>query len=95
MTAQSAAIVPTIKSPSRGGMFLGFPTVLRKELTEWLRGPEVLIVAGVSIAGAVFMTLIPYIARLTNEAKEPSEPSRLTWIRRRTSCSAGPVRPSP
>ena len=25
MTAQSAAIVPTIKSPSRGGMFLGFP----------------------------------------------------------------------
>ena len=42
MTAQSAAIVPAIKSPSRGGMFLGFPTVLRKELTEWLRGPEVL-----------------------------------------------------
>ena len=70
MTAQSAAIVPTIKSPSRGGMFLGFPTVLRKELTEWLRGPKFLIVAGVSIAGAVFMTLIPYISRLTNEAAE-------------------------
>jgi ABC-type transport system involved in multi-copper enzyme maturation permease subunit len=70
MTAQSAAIVPTIKSPSRGGMFLGFPTVLRKELTEWLRGPKFLIVTGVSIAGAVFMTLIPYIARLTNEAAE-------------------------
>ncbi len=51
-------------------MFLGFPTVLRKELTEWLRGPKSLIVAGVSIAGAVFMTLIPYIAMLTNEAAE-------------------------
>jgi len=70
MTVQSAAIVPAIKSPSRGAMFLGFPTVLRKELTEWLRGPKFLIVAGVSIAGAVFMTLIPYIARLTNEAAE-------------------------
>ena len=28
MTAQSAAIAPTIKSPSRGGMFLGFRHVL-------------------------------------------------------------------
>ena len=40
MTAQSAASCRPIKSPSRGGMFLGFRTVLRKELTEWVRGPE-------------------------------------------------------
>jgi ABC-type transport system involved in multi-copper enzyme maturation permease subunit len=29
----------------------------------------VLIIAGVSIAGAVFMTLIPFIAKATNEAE--------------------------
>ena len=70
MTAQSVAIEPNAKRRFRNGMFLGFPTVLRKELTEWLRGPKFLIVAGVSIAGAVFMTLIPYISKLTNEAAE-------------------------
>ena len=70
MTAMSVAIAPTPKRRILGGMFLGFPTVFRKELTEWLRGPKTLIVAGVSIAGAVFMTLIPYIAMLTNEAAE-------------------------
>ena len=70
MTALSVPIEPTAKRGIRNGMFLGFATVLRKELTEWLRGPKSLIVAGVSIAGAVFMTLIPYIAMLTNEAAE-------------------------
>ena len=43
--------------------------MFRKELTEWLRGPKALIIAGVSIAGAVFMTLIPYIARATGESE--------------------------
>ena len=44
-------------------MFLGFRTVFRKELTQWLRGPGAFIVAAVvSILGAVFTTLIPFIA---------------------------------
>jgi ABC-2 type transport system permease protein len=64
------ALEPTVKPRIRGGMFLGFGTVFRKELTEWLRGPKALIVAGVSIAGAVFMTMIPFIAEATQEAED-------------------------
>jgi ABC-type transport system involved in multi-copper enzyme maturation permease subunit len=70
MTAQSAAIAPTVKSPSRGGMFLGFGNAFRKELDEWFHGPKVLIVAGISILGALFMTLIPFIARASKEAED-------------------------
>ena len=70
MTAQTATIESTIASPGRGGMFLGFGNSLRKELTEWLRGPRALIIAGISILGAVFMTLIPFIAKATNEAEQ-------------------------
>ena len=70
MTAQSVAVGPTIQGPSRGGMFLGFRNSLRKELTQWLRGPGVLIIAGISILGAIFMTLIPFIA------KPPARPRR-------------------
>jgi ABC-2 type transport system permease protein len=69
MTAQSVAIASSTTSTARGGMFLGFGNSLRKELTEWLRGPRVLIIAGVSIAGAIFMTLIPFIAEATGEAE--------------------------
>jgi ABC-type transport system involved in multi-copper enzyme maturation permease subunit len=69
MTAQSVALGPTARRRSLGGMFLGFGTVFRKELTEWLRGPKALIVAGVSIAGAIFMTLIPFIAQRTEESE--------------------------
>jgi ABC-2 type transport system permease protein len=79
MTALSVAIAPTPKRRILGSMFLGFATVFRKELTEWLRGPKTLIVAGVSIAGAVFMCLIPFIARATNQAAETgAEQSPLT-----------------
>jgi ABC-type transport system involved in multi-copper enzyme maturation permease subunit len=67
-------------------MFLGFKTSLRKELTEWFRGPKALIVAGISIAGAVFMTLVPFIAEATNEAeaaglmtKDPTTNVLLGW----------------
>jgi ABC-2 type transport system permease protein len=70
MTADTAAIAPLTISPGRGGLFLGFGNSLRKELTEWLRGPKALIVLGISIAGAIFMTLIPFIARATGEASE-------------------------
>ena len=50
------------------GTFQGVTTVFRKELTEWLRGPKALIVGGISIAGAIFTTLIPFIAEATGEA---------------------------
>lgn len=69
MTAQSVAIGPTARR-TRGGMFLGFGTVFRKELTEWFRGPKALIVAAVSVVGAVFMTLIPFIAKASKEAED-------------------------
>ena len=61
MTAQSTALEPTAKPVHRGGMFLGFGTVFRKELTEWRRGRAALIIGGVSIASAIFTTVIPFI----------------------------------
>jgi ABC-type transport system involved in multi-copper enzyme maturation permease subunit len=70
MTAQSVAVAPTAIRRRRGGMFLGFVTVLRKEVTEWFKGPKALIVAGVSVVGAVFMTVIPFVAKATNQAAE-------------------------
>ena len=78
MTAQSAAIDVRNRRPGRGRPVPRLPTVIRKELTEWLRGPKALIVAGVSVAGAVFMTLIPFIAsdeRTANPGRaEPPRP---------------------
>ena len=68
MTAQSVALASTTDRRS-GGMFLGFGNVLRKEFTEWFKGPKALIIAGISIVGAVFMSLIPFIAKATNEAE--------------------------
>jgi len=69
MTAQTVAIGRAIPR-RRGGMLLGFGSVLRKEITEWFKGPKALIVAGVSVVGAVFMTVIPLIVKLTNQAAE-------------------------
>jgi len=69
MTAQTVAVGPITASSSRGGMFLGFGNSLRKELTQWMRGPGALIIAGISVLGAVFMTLIPFIAKATNESE--------------------------
>lgn len=70
MTAQSVALEVTATRPRRGGMFLGFGTFFRKELSEWLHGPKSLIVGGISIAAAIFTTLIPFIAKATNEAEQ-------------------------
>lgn len=86
MTAQSVAIAPPTANRRRGGMLLGFGTVLGKELTEWFKGPKALIVAGVSVVGAIFMTLIPFIAEATKEAssaglltKDPTTNVLLGW----------------
>jgi ABC-type transport system involved in multi-copper enzyme maturation permease subunit len=46
---------------SRGSLFLGFGTVFRKELAEWVRGRRALIVGGVSIAFASLSTSIPFL----------------------------------
>lgn len=69
MTAQTAIIESTTADIGRGGMFLGFGNSLRKEFTEWFRGPKAVIVAGVSVVSAIFMTLIPFIAEKTGEAE--------------------------
>jgi ABC-type transport system involved in multi-copper enzyme maturation permease subunit len=69
MTAQSAALGAASVQPGQSRPFLGVGTVVRKELTEWLRGPKALIILGVSVLGAVFMTLIPFIAEATKDAE--------------------------
>jgi ABC-type transport system involved in multi-copper enzyme maturation permease subunit len=85
MTARTVTIEPT-KRWIHGGTLLGFGTAFRKELTEWFKGPKAFIVAGVSIAGAVFMTLIPFIAEATKDAeaagltsKDPTANVLLGW----------------
>ncbi len=70
MTASHIAVEATAERRTPGTTFLGFGTALRKELAEWIRGPKALIVAAVSVAGGVFMTLIPFIAEATHEAEE-------------------------
>ena len=86
MTAQSSAVAQRPASSIGNRPLLGFGTVLRKELTEWIRGPKALIVLGVSVAAAVFMTLIPFIAEATKEAesagllsKDPTANVLLGW----------------
>jgi ABC-type transport system involved in multi-copper enzyme maturation permease subunit len=75
MTVQSATI-GTAVTPRSGRPLLGMGTVVRKELTEWLRGPKALIILGVSLFTAVFMTLIPFIAAATKEAEDAGLLSR-------------------
>jgi len=67
-------------------MFLGFGTVLRKEITEWFKGPKALIVAAVSIVSAVLATLIPVIVDASGTAaagipltKDPTTNVLLGW----------------
>ena len=52
-------------------LFLGFGAIFRKELVEWLRGPKAAIVAGIAVTGAIFMTLIPFLAVATGETPDP------------------------
>ena len=62
MTAQTAAISPIAQSRSATRPLLGFTTLFRKELTEWARGRGALVIGAISIAGAIFTTIIPFIA---------------------------------
>lgn len=68
MTAQSPAVAVHTVSRRGAGMFLGFGTVLGKEITEWFKSPKALIVATVSIAGAVLATVVPLIMEATEPA---------------------------
>ena len=62
MNGQSLALgAATVRESTRGGMFLGFGTVFRKELREWIRGRRAIVVGSVVVASAVFTTVIPYI----------------------------------
>ena len=70
MTAQSATIDSATVSAGSHRPLLGLGTVIRKELTEWVRGPKALIILGVSVLGAIFMTMIPFIAEATSEAAD-------------------------
>jgi ABC-2 type transport system permease protein len=69
MTAQPAELASAPIATRRGRPFLGLRTVMRKELTEWVRGPKALVILGVSVLAAIFMTLIPFIAQATHEAE--------------------------
>ena len=65
MTAQSAALVPAV-ARGRGGTFLGFGTVFRKELAEWVRGRRAVIVGGVSVVFASLTTMVAFIVPSDN-----------------------------
>ena len=70
MTLESGA------TTRRSTPLLGFGTAVRKEATEWLRSPKVLIIAALSIVGAIFMSLLPIIAELSREAMPAGALSR-------------------
>jgi ABC-type transport system involved in multi-copper enzyme maturation permease subunit len=70
MTAETLTQDRTITHRATGGPLLGFRTVFRKEVTEWLRGRAAFIVAAVAIASAIFTTVIPFIVKATGEAAE-------------------------
>lgn len=60
MTAQSDMLAPSAVDAT-GGLLLGFGTVFRKEVQEWMRGRRALIVGIVSVAAAVLATIIPFL----------------------------------
>jgi ABC-2 type transport system permease protein len=75
MTARSVPIDSTATSGSSAGKFLGFRNAFRKEIAEWLHGPKVLVVAGLSIAIAVFTTMLTRIEQATVDPGEILEVS--------------------
>jgi len=72
MNAQSLALGPsTARASTRGGMFLGFGTVLRKEIREWVRGRRALVVGAIAVAAATFTTVIPFVVGASGETGGP------------------------
>ena len=67
MTAQLVTIGSTSAGGRVGGTFLGFRNAARKEFTEWLHGPKILIVAALSVAAAIFTTMLTRIEQATTE----------------------------
>jgi ABC-2 type transport system permease protein len=61
MTAQSVALGPTSAQQTRGSLFLGFGTIFRKEVAEWVRGRRALVVAAVMVPIAVLSTIAPFL----------------------------------
>jgi len=51
-------------------MFLGFRNAFRKELAEWLHGPKVLVIAGLSVVAAAFTTMLTRIEQATTDPGE-------------------------
>jgi ABC-2 type transport system permease protein len=91
MNVPAVAASPTAERGARGGLFLGFTTVFRKEMTEWLRGRAALIVAALATASAIFTTLIPFVVGASGEAapgltltKDPTTNVLLGWSNSQT-----------
>ena len=61
MTAQTVALGPTSAQQTRGNLFLGFGTIFRKEVAEWVRGRRALVVAAVMLPIAVLTTISPFL----------------------------------
>jgi ABC-2 type transport system permease protein len=84
MNAQSVALGPsTVPDATRGGTFLGFGTVFRKEIREWVRGRRAIVVGGVVLASAVFTTVIQYVVGETQAgapvSMDPTDNVLLGW----------------
>ncbi len=86
MNAQSLALGPaTARASARSGMFLGFGTFFRKEITDWVRSRRALIVGAFVIASAVFMTLIPFVVQFSGQpssvplSMDPTDNVLLGW----------------
>ena len=86
MNAQSLAHGPaTARASARSGMFLGFGTFFRKEITDWVRSRRALVIGAVVIATAVFTTLIPFVVQLSGQpssvplSMEPTDNVLLGW----------------
>ena len=86
MNAQSLAHGPaTARASARSGMFLGFGTFFRKEITDWVRSRRALVIGAVVIATAVFTTLIPFVVQFAGQpssvplSMDPTDNVLLGW----------------
>jgi ABC-2 type transport system permease protein len=70
MTARLTTIDPPSAAGLSGGMSLGFGNAFHKELTEWMHGPKVVVIAGLSVAIAIFTTLLSRIEEATVDPGE-------------------------